>query len=235
VLYSKLKVYLNVLCTIIILLPVLGNTATINGSVDIVTGIVQKHEVDFFSSFSILPLKFERKYSSNYPKSEVGKSYILGSSWRDSFSFKIRQIDLTDKVNDEIFQKHGVTDVVGSYLFIRGLKGPKWFFQTKEGYFWKDSNLPLSLQKSNDGWQYINDSNNVEEYNDLGLLTAVTDITTNIQLNYLYSSKKLIKVSRTGGTAISFSYPSHNEIIAQNPRLTRSLSINPRLRKSLSP
>ena len=194
--------------------------ATINGTVDIPTGIVQKFETDYSSADTILPLQLTRKYSSNYPKGDIGAGYLLGGSWRDSLSFRIKPVTFEGKRKERLLEQLQIPELDAVYVFLRGLDGPKYFYKLDNKYHWIESGLPLNLTVLENGWQLVNNQNHIETYSQKGYLVSVVDPVSNIQLTYTYKGKRLVNLERTGGDAIKIRYPQEGIIKAIFPTKT---------------
>ncbi len=169
---------------------------TAGNPISITTGEKTESVVDYASNHTILPLVFQREYTSKNPGVLSASHYIFGGNWRDNLTYRI--IDTTDNS--------------GVRLWIRGLAGTTRFNPALPNI--QTLNKPT---RRDNGWEYITENNHIETYNQEGYLTRITDGPSGIYIDFIYDNNKLVKVRRNDGSELNIKYPRSHSISVDLP------------------
>ena len=193
------------------------DTCAVGNPINPGTGNKHQTETDYIG-VGIFPIIFQRTYNSV----ETMQSGIVGRRWRHSYERKVYHDDLLRPENKR------ACEAVDYYTYtIKGwvprceiqsspvlttatVSRPDgkmiYFVLDANGIGHPDSDVEATLVKTDSGWQYTSENNEIETYDANGLLRSITSPSGLVHTLYYNTLGELQTVSDSFGRSLTFAY-----------------------------
>ena len=148
---------------------------------------------------SLSGLGITRTYNSR--DKNRGLTYRFGSGWHSNHD---RSIKLSVKLGNTVVET----------AYLARPDGKTWYFTLVDGVWQTDEDVPGTLIRTSEGWQYSNDRDEVETYDNAGRLIQLAT-RPGIAFDYTYNaSNDVATVSTNLGESLSYTYDGDRRITA---------------------